>query len=142
MEKEQSSGVFTPEESKQLTDLQDLRKRLITSLLGGDLEKIEVPKSGPDKILLGQMIDGTERQITSQAKLRLAAKDSANQQDYRKMVAETFRSYAMRRAQNPVTPAERELPIGITADVVPGECDIGHLPLDAQPFLDKMNAED
>lgn len=141
MEKEEQSGVFTPEEKQRLEDLQQLRQNLIKNLIGGDLSKVEVPKSGPDKILLGQMIDGTERQITTQAKLRLAKKETENQNDYRKMVAETFRSYKQRQEENPVSPADRQLPSDIEITAVPGEMLIGDLPLDAESFLARIDEQ-
>ena len=126
--------IFTPDEGAELVNTQDVRKRLIKNLAAEDVNVMSL--SGPDKILLLGLLDGSDRSTFTRAKLRNDKQRDENNADVVKLVAETLKSINTKTYRAPASSAEREIPSSIPKpDFKPGETDIGNTPLTPEQVM-------
>lgn len=129
---DQNDEVFTKEESAELSDIQTIRRQLISRLANvEDITKL----SGPDKVLLSTLLDGSDRSTFTRAKLRNDKVKDENNKDMLKLAAEMLTRINVRNYR-PATPDERVIPANVEErSFVPGELDIGIEPLPIEQIM-------
>lgn len=122
------SALFDEGDEQELNDVQRIRKELTTLLITDESGKMKVPGSTSDKVLLAQLLDGRERQVMTKSRLKIAAKTEENNGNLADAIAKTLRGF--KSAPKLALPIDREIPAELLQiDVVPGEMDIGNLPM-------------
>lgn len=117
-------NVFELDEQANLAKTQAIRLKLIASLTEGD----SIPKDLEAQAHLLAVLDSTDKQVATKAKLRISAKANANSTDMAALVATML--------NNQISPAKEVIVIDVTkpinyelTNVVPGEKDLGRVAL-------------
>lgn len=119
------SSALSPEEYADITRINDIRKNLINELITSG-----VPKGTADKVLLANLLDGTDRSVFTSAKLRNDKKAADNDSVVAKEIAEVLKAVRVSQYRNPATREERTLPEDrLKQSFVPGELHIGNEPV-------------
>lgn len=122
-------ALFDDEDAASLREIQDLRKQLTNKLTRTEDGKLFVPDKTSDKVLLAQLIDGTERLIMTKARLKISSKTEEALGDLNDVVCQALKGFHA-RARIPATAEERTIPADyLKIDDVPGEMDIGNIPM-------------
>ena len=127
------TSVFTAEEVAELTSVQRVRLQLINKLTNNGTE---VPAGSADKVLLGNILDGVDRQALTRAKLRSDKEDAKNNQNDLRVLAEALKTMDTRNYRPVATTEQRTMPLTLEhRPFVPGEMDITNEPLTAQQII-------
>lgn len=127
------TSVFTTEEIAELTSVQRIRLQLINKLTN---DGVSVPDGSADKVLLGNILDGVDRQVLSRAKLRSDKEDARNNQNDLRVLAEALKTMDTRNYRPVASPEQRRIPLTMEhRTFVPGEMDITNEPLTAQQII-------
>ena len=122
---EKSDGVFSSEDLAILSQNRRLRQSLIRSLTDG----IKIPEDKADKAMLIQLMNGTDAEIISRARVKVAAKSEEALTDVRNLVAQALLQHNNRTIK-PLALQDLEPPSSIKArELVPGETEIGTINL-------------
>lgn len=120
-----TTSVFSTDEQNEYTDVQAIRRRLVQ-----ELTRDGVPKGTADKVLLANLLDGSDRSTFTRVKLRNekeAAEDTANTT---RLVVEALKRIRVKNLRTTVSPSDREIPEHLQhRTFVPGEMEIGNEPL-------------
>jgi len=120
------ANVFTPEETTEVLDVQNVRKALIRELTVDG----KPPAHTSDKVLLLGLLDGADRSVFTRAKLKADRMKDENTQSVLKVTAELLRSINTRTYRPNANMGDRILPESVVErEFVPGELDIGIEPI-------------
>lgn len=115
--------VFTKDELLALSQVNELRGKLIQKLVG---DQVDVPMDTSSKAMLVQLIDGVERSTMNKAKLRIANNAANSEADVRAVIAQALAGKRVYKAAE-LDDADFDVPdhISKAVDIVPGELDQG-----------------
>lgn len=118
-------SIYEASEDAILIENRLLRQQLIKLLVTNESGQVQVPKSTSEKLLLDQLLNGVDKEVTTRAKLRIASKTSDELGNLAGAVAKALRSHNVSRSRQ-ASPEDRVLPDSIKVyDPIPGEMDIG-----------------
>lgn len=130
------SAIFDEKDTVELDDIQKLRKDLTKILTTNEEGKLKIPEKSADKVLLAQLLDGSERLIMTKARLKVASKTTDELGNLADAVAKTLRGF--KPSTIAALPTDRDIPAEyLRIDVVPGEMDIGNLPMSIDDLVTK-----
>ncbi len=127
-------SIYEASEDSILVENRILRQQLIKLLVTGESGQLQVPKSTSEKVLLDQLLNGVDKEVTTRAKLRIASKTSDELGNLAGAVAKALRSHNVTKSCHAAA-ENRVLPANIKVyDPVPGEMDIGTKTFDIKDF--------
>lgn len=114
-----------------LFETRNLRLKLLRNLTKNGA----LPECKTEKVIVAQFLADAEKEVMNRAKLKAAKDQNETLADRSKMVAEILKGYRIKESE-PAKPEERVLPPDITpANVVPGEMEVGYIPISPDRFL-------
>ncbi len=120
-----SRTLFSGKELDTLTEVDQVRAKLIDILVKDEKGNFKVPGSTSEKVLLAQLLDGRDKTVMSVAKVRVADKAAESAKDFNAMAAAVLlnhRAPTRKKAEK----HQQTLPEDIKpTNVVPGETAIG-----------------
>lgn len=124
-------GVFSKADREELEELRLLRKDLVRMMTRDESGNLTLPDKTSDKVLLAQLLDGSERMIMTKARLKVASKTSDGLGNLADAVAKALKGF--KPAASIASPSDRVIPGEyLHVETVPGEMDIGNLPMTMQ----------
>lgn len=121
--------VFDEVDKARIDKVQNLREELIGLLTKDESGKTRIPGSTSDKVLLAALLDGTDRVVLTKARLKAASKENESLGNLAGAVAQALKSFNVSKARTSSLES-RDLPGDFKLiDPVPGEMDIGLLPM-------------
>lgn len=125
-------GLFTQDDADTLRNIKRLRQTLINELAKDN----KLPQEKSDRILLSQLLNDQESAVIAKTRLKVAAKSNEAVTNLTGLIGQALAKHKVeikpRTDMSTVQlPAEIEL-----TNVVPGEMDIGNLPLKLQDLKD------
>jgi len=122
------SALFDDDDADELQRIQNLRVQLSKKLTMDEVGGLKIPEKTADKVLLAQLLDGSERLIMTKARLKVASKTTDELGNLADAVAKALKGF--KPSTHTALPMEREIPGEfLRIDTVPGEMDIGNIPM-------------
>lgn len=122
------SALFDDDDTIELQRIQQLRIDLTKKMTMDETGALKLPEKSADKVLLAQLLDGSERLIMTKARLKVASKTTDELGNLADAVAKALKGF--KPSSHVALPMEREIPATyLQVDTVPGEMDIGNIPM-------------
>lgn len=130
---ENTTGIYTEEESDRLSKYTNLRDQMINVMFKGG-----VPENNKDIRLANELLMAGEKSIHDAASNRTKHQDNMNREAILETVAETLKLVATKQLTTVSVDKNTEIPDQfVPKDIVEGETAINPEPLDPTEFLEE-----